>query len=120
MDQIKVGAPAVEAAMRAEGVQGDVRERVLRRLFASGPDGVLSPDAAGGLSDGSDRVEVRVSLLFGDEAVIALPNGGTERFPAAWVAEQVGVGTDRVREELPGMRLVALVEEGQLVGFRRA
>lgn len=90
-----------------------------RRMFdehseTHGIGDTASPDEAGGFSPGGDdRVLVRVSLLVGDEALIVLAGGTTERFPAQWIAEQVGAPVAK----LPGMWLVAVVEGGELAGF---
>ncbi|MGW1796893.1 hypothetical protein ACWCQN_12995 [Streptomyces sp. NPDC001984] len=70
----------------------------------------------------TERVNVRVLLLFGDQAEIVadIPpeeRADPERYPAAEIAEAVGVDVDR----LPGMRLIADVgEDGRLSGWQLA
>lgn len=84
-----------------------------------GGDEQLSPDAAGGMSmGGEERVPVRVVLTVGDEAVVALPHQEEDlpRFSSAWLAEQVGVDVT----DLPGLKLTAVVVDGELVGFEAA
>lgn len=59
----------------------------------------------------SETVQVKVVLLFGDQAEVradALDADGVDRYPAAEIAEALGVPTD----ELPGMRLLADVGAG--------
>lgn len=69
-----------------------------------------------------ERVNVRVLLLFGDQAEIVadvLPEerAAPERYPAAEIAAAVGVPVN----DLPGVQLSAEVgEDGRLSGWRRA
>ncbi|MEV8477899.1 hypothetical protein [Streptomyces sp. NPDC051173] len=75
---------------------------------------------AEGDDDVSDRVDVKVLLLFGDQAEItadAADAEGVQRYPAADVATDAGVAVS----QLPGMRLTALVgDDGRLSEFRTA
>ncbi|MEU5426854.1 hypothetical protein AB0H73_14790 [Streptomyces olivoreticuli] len=75
---------------------------------------------AEGDDDVSDRVDVKVLLLFGDQAEItadAADAEGVQRYPAAVVAADAGVTVS----QLPGMRLTALVGDGgRLSEFRTA
>lgn len=68
----------------------------------------------------SERVNVKVLLLFGDQAEIIADAEDTtepERYPAAIIAEAVGVSA----AELPGMRLTATAGKGdRLSGWRKA
>ncbi|MET9729714.1 hypothetical protein ABZZ79_03305 [Streptomyces sp. NPDC006458] len=70
----------------------------------------------------ADRVTVRVLLLFGDQAEIvaevpAEDRAAPERYPAAEIAETIGVPVP----ELAGMRLTAEVgADHRLSGWRRA
>lgn len=69
----------------------------------------------------SERVNVKVLLLFGEEAEIvadAPDAGDPERYPVVEIAAALGVEDVR---ELPGMRLTALVGVGdRLFGWQRA
>ena len=67
----------------------------------------------------SERVPVSVLLLFGDQAEVTTPQRGhddPERVPAARITADTGIPAS----ELPGARLVAVVEGGELVKFERA
>lgn len=69
----------------------------------------------------SERVNVKVLLLFGHQAEIVADvppeeRDDPERYPAAEIAEAVGVPVD----ELPGVRLTADVGVGELSGWRLA
>ncbi|MER7814522.1 hypothetical protein [Streptomyces sp. NPDC096153] len=68
----------------------------------------------------SERVNVKVLLLVGDAAEIvadAPDPAAPERYPAAEIAEAVGVPAD----ELPGRQLTAVVGAGdRLSGWRLA
>ncbi|MFF9238406.1 hypothetical protein ACF1AY_15935 [Streptomyces sp. NPDC014776] len=70
----------------------------------------------------SERVTVRVLLLFGDQAELVaddVPPGERaepERYPAADIAAAIGAAVS----DLPGMRLTAEVgADGRLSGWRR-
>jgi hypothetical protein len=68
----------------------------------------------------TERVTVRVLLLFGDQAEIVADvppedRGEPERYPAAEIAAAVGVPVS----DLPGVRLTADVgEDGRLSGWQ--
>ncbi|MFE6362957.1 hypothetical protein ACFVP3_23535 [Streptomyces sp. NPDC057806] len=70
----------------------------------------------------SERVKVRVLLLFGDQAEVVADvppaeRGEPERYPAADIAAAVGVSVS----DLPGQRLTAEVgEEHRLSGWQLA
>ncbi|QIJ62567.1 hypothetical protein [Streptomyces sp. JB150] len=70
----------------------------------------------------TERVTVRVLLLFGDQAEIVADvppaeRGEPARYPAADIAAAVGVPVS----DLPGMRLTADVgEDDRLSGWQRA
>jgi hypothetical protein len=70
----------------------------------------------------SERVNVKVLLLFGDQAEIVADappeeRGEPDRYPAAEIAEAVGVPV----EGLPGLRLTAAVgDDDRLTDWRRA
>lgn len=70
----------------------------------------------------SERVKVKVLLLFGDQAEIVADvppeeRGDPYRYPAAVIATAVGLPT----RELPGKRLTVDVDEdGQLSGWQLA
>lgn len=70
----------------------------------------------------SERVTVRVLLLFGDQAEVVADvppedRGEPERYPAAEIAATVGVPVS----DLPGVRLTADVgEDGRLSGWQLA
>ncbi|MDT7847219.1 hypothetical protein [Streptomyces justiciae] len=70
----------------------------------------------------SERVNVKVLLLFGDQAEIvadvpAEERAEPERYPAAEVAEATGLDVS----ELPGRRLSAAVDDhGRLTGWALA
>ncbi|MFD4258217.1 hypothetical protein ACFWR9_11450 [Streptomyces sp. NPDC058534] len=70
----------------------------------------------------SDRVAVRVLLLFGDEAEVVADvppqeRAAPERYPAAEIAAEAGLEL----HELPGARLTAAVgADDRLSGWRRA
>ncbi|MFD4343427.1 hypothetical protein ACFWQ6_00845 [Streptomyces coelicoflavus] len=71
----------------------------------------------------SDRVVVRVLLLFGDQAEVvaadvpAAERSEPERYPAAVIAEEAGIPVG----ELAGARLTAVVgPDGRLSGWGRA
>ncbi|WP_328439354.1 hypothetical protein OHA71_23740 [Streptomyces sp. NBC_00444] len=70
----------------------------------------------------SERVNVRVLLLFGDQAEIVADvppeeRAEPQRYPAAEIAEALGVPAS----ELPGMRLTAEVGgDDRLSGWGRA
>ncbi|WP_245238235.1 hypothetical protein [Streptomyces roseochromogenus] len=68
----------------------------------------------------TERVNVRVLLLFGDQAEITTPyrdHMDPERVPVARLVRETGVQ----RDELVGAELVAVVgDEGELVRFERA
>ncbi|MGW6292470.1 hypothetical protein [Streptomyces sp. NPDC055058] len=70
----------------------------------------------------SERVKVRVLLLFGDQAEVvadvpAEERGEPVRYPAAEIAAAAGVPV----EALPGTRLSAVVgEDDRLSGWRPA
>ncbi|MEV0186875.1 hypothetical protein AB0I54_48095 [Streptomyces sp. NPDC050625] len=70
----------------------------------------------------TERVSVRVLLVFGDQAEIVADvspeeRGEPARYPAAEIAAAVGVDV----RELPGMRLTAAVGAGdRLRAWRRA
>ncbi|MFF8406926.1 hypothetical protein ACF06P_35525 [Streptomyces sp. NPDC015684] len=70
----------------------------------------------------TERVTVRVLLLFGDQAEIVADvppeeRAEPERYPAADIAAAAGVPV----AELPGVRLTAEVgDDGRLSGWQRA
>jgi len=70
----------------------------------------------------TERVKVQVLLLFGDQAEIVADvppaeRAAPERYPAAEIAEAVGVSL----RELPGTRLTAEAgADGRLSGWRLA
>jgi hypothetical protein len=70
----------------------------------------------------TERINVRVLLLFGDQAEIVADvppeeRAAPERYPAAGVAAALGVAVG----DLPGMRLTAEVgEDGQLSAWKLA
>ncbi|WND33974.1 hypothetical protein RI578_06555 [Streptomyces sp. BB1-1-1] len=70
----------------------------------------------------SDRVTVRVLLLFGDQAEVVADvppqeRAAPERYPAAMIAEEAGLEVS----ELPGARLTATVGvDDRLSDWRRA
>lgn len=66
----------------------------------------------------SERVSVRVLLLFGDQAEVTTPHRDhtdPERVPVERIVTDTGIP----KEELPGKWLVAVVEGGELVRFER-
>ncbi|MFF5435188.1 hypothetical protein ACFY5K_34910 [Streptomyces griseofuscus] len=69
----------------------------------------------------TDRVTVRVLLLFGDQAEIVadVPAGERaepQRYPAAEIAAAIGV----LVSDLPGLQLMADVgDDGRLAGWQR-
>ncbi|MEU7400728.1 hypothetical protein [Streptomyces sp. NPDC044948] len=70
----------------------------------------------------SDRVTVKVLLLFGDQAEVVAADvppeerAAPERYPAAAIAEEAGVPVG----ELAGARLTAVVgPDDRLSGWRR-
>lgn len=70
----------------------------------------------------TDRVTVRVLLLFGDQAEVVADvppeeRAAPERYPAAEIAEEAGLPVG----ELAGARLTAVVgADDRLSGWRRA
>lgn len=70
----------------------------------------------------TERVPVRVLLLFGDQAEVVADvppeeRAEPERYPAADIAAAVGAPAS----ELPGMRLTAEAgDDGRLSGWQRA
>jgi hypothetical protein len=68
----------------------------------------------------SERMTARVSLLFGDEALIETPHtaeGEPERVPVERVVADTGISRDR----LVGAEVVAVVgDDGQLERFEPA
>ncbi|MGX1223162.1 hypothetical protein [Streptomyces ambofaciens] len=68
----------------------------------------------------SERLNVRVLLLVGDEAEIVTPHRGhtdPERVPVDRLVKETGLA----REDLAGARLVAVVgDDGELKRFERA
>ncbi|WP_231905064.1 MULTISPECIES: hypothetical protein [Streptomycetaceae] len=62
---------------------------------------------------------VRVLLLVGDQAELTTPHradADPERVPVERITADTGIP----REQLPGARLVAIVEAGELVRFERS
>lgn len=66
----------------------------------------------------TERMPVRILLLFGEEAHLSTPYmgpGETERVPISQISADTGLPRDR----LPGAQLVALLRNGELVRFER-
>ncbi|MFJ6659690.1 hypothetical protein ACIQNG_25555 [Streptomyces sp. NPDC091377] len=67
----------------------------------------------------TERIPVRVVLLFGDQAEITTPHrdhSDPERVPVDRLVRETGMA----RADLPGAELVAVVDGGDLVRFERA
>ncbi|GAA4668083.1 hypothetical protein GCM10023347_21640 [Streptomyces chumphonensis] len=66
----------------------------------------------------TERMPVRVLLLYGDQAELTTPHrsgSDPERIPANRIAADTGIPVT----ELPGERLTAVVDNGELVRFER-
>jgi hypothetical protein len=77
-------------------------------------DWETSPDAAHGAARPPERVQARVTLLYGSQAEVATdihPVDDPLRVPAAELARQLGVRVDA----LPGMRFTAAIDGEHLV-----
>jgi len=66
----------------------------------------------------SERVPVRVLLVFGDQAEIVTPDRAADD-PERVPVERITADTGLPAAELPGARLVAVVEDGHLQRFER-
>jgi hypothetical protein len=108
----------MEPMTREDNVSADLMGRIDAMLESAADAGGPARDEAGGVLAGADdRVRVRVSLTMGTgperKALIVPPSGEKLWFPAEQVAEQAGVDV----ADLPGMYLVAVVEDGELSRF---